>query len=690
MTNTVALLWNVSKTFAVTMVITPVIQKAVGKTFAVVATITPVLSRVAKYFRLEAVTATLTPALTRIPFIPRTFAVTPTLTPSMSRVVVFNRLLNVGGSSASDDFNRANGALGSNWTTWNLNFGAHQPFISSNKVFGYADAPDNGGYWNANAAPADQFSQAVVAGAISINTWLGVVVRSDATGANLYNMIYFNNGGGYELRLYRKSGGSTYTQIGSTFSLPGALTAGDVIRIEVQGTTVTGLVNGVSKLSTTDSNISSGQPGIAFFAGSDALDNWQGGALGAGSVFTAAMTAVKTKGALLAASVTLTPTMTKVKIAPRTLAVTLVAVPAMTRQLLISRLQAVTVTLTSVMTRLAVRYRAFPVVSTVTPAMTRVVLYLRAFAVTGTLTAALTTVSKRFISLPVVSTLVPAMNLKQFRTFAVTVTFTIFMQAQRVGVSVSRQFDAFTTLTPVMTLRRTTVKAFAAVMGSTAALTRIAKYFRTQAATVTLIPTQTRQGFSVRTFAVISTLTPAMTKQLKFLRTVAVTVTFTPVLSRLVKYLRTLAVTGTFTAGLNRAALHKVNLAALTTVIPSMQKAVGVRLSATTTFVLALTRQFAYGVRLNASAVFTAAMSYQRTVRRQINFDAVVNMIVGLGQIVRSPSMPPGIILSGMRAVLRLVGLGRSEIESVGNPPEPSGPEIQDVGLPKPRIRRVD
>jgi hypothetical protein len=179
------------------------------------------------------------------------------------------------GITVSDDFDRADGPLGSNWFTWNVNFVGHQPAIQSRKVFGWTDAPDNGGYWKACSFTNDQFSQIVVPGALASGTWLGVVVRVSADGGSLYNMIYFNNGGSYELRLYWKNAGS-YNLL-ATFTLGAALSPGDLIRIVVIGPVLTGYVNGIQLVTASESTLNGGAPGFAFFNSTQGIDNWLGG-----------------------------------------------------------------------------------------------------------------------------------------------------------------------------------------------------------------------------------------------------------------------------------------------------------------------------------------------------------------------------------------------------------------------------
>lgn len=72
------------------------------------------------------------------------------------------------------------------------------------------------------------------------------------------------------MQLYRLNDSGTYTQIGTNIGAPSALAAGNVLRLEVQGTTLTVKLNQGSGLSTlrtaTDSTLATGQPGIGGWA----------------------------------------------------------------------------------------------------------------------------------------------------------------------------------------------------------------------------------------------------------------------------------------------------------------------------------------------------------------------------------------------------------------------------------------
>ena len=177
------------------------------------------------------------------------------------------------GSSASDDFNRADGGLGPNWTA--ISDGAMA--ISSQAVIGKAGAT-TGDIRTAETYPSDQYSQvAVTSTQLTGGQWIGPAVRLQASGQNGYLGIYFFNFGSPELRLYKRSGGN-WTQLGGAYS-SGPLAAGTQLEVTAVGSTISFLVNGVQRLAVTDSTFTGGAPGIMAY-GNGTADNWSGGSAG--------------------------------------------------------------------------------------------------------------------------------------------------------------------------------------------------------------------------------------------------------------------------------------------------------------------------------------------------------------------------------------------------------------------------
>ena len=171
--------------------------------------------------------------------------------------------------TASDNFNRADGGLGPNWTA--ISDGAMA--ISSQAVIGTAGAT-TGDTWTAATFASDQVSQiGVTATPLSGGQWVAAAVRVQASGQNAYAGLYYWNFGSPELMLFKRSGGA-WAQLGSTYS-SGVLAAGTQLEVTAVGSTISFLQNGVQRISVTDSSFTGGAPGIMAYGNSTA-DNWTG------------------------------------------------------------------------------------------------------------------------------------------------------------------------------------------------------------------------------------------------------------------------------------------------------------------------------------------------------------------------------------------------------------------------------
>jgi hypothetical protein len=179
------------------------------------------------------------------------------------------------GTSASDDFNRADGALGAGWTA--TSDGAMS--IASQQVVGKAWA-DSGTIRTAESYPSDQFSQiTVTATPLSGGQWVAAAVRMQSGGQTAYAGLYYWNFGSPELMLFKRTGGA-WAQLGGTYN-SGTLTAGTQLRLVATGSTIAFQQNGLSRISVTDTSFTGGAPGI-MASGNATADNWSGGS-GAGS-----------------------------------------------------------------------------------------------------------------------------------------------------------------------------------------------------------------------------------------------------------------------------------------------------------------------------------------------------------------------------------------------------------------------
>jgi hypothetical protein len=185
---------------------------------------------------------------------------------------VTNMAVSCTATSASDDFNRADGSLGGNWTP--IVDGALT--ISSQVAAGTAAAGTTGDTWSAASFGSDQFSQIETTSTqLTGGQWIGAAVRAQNGGLDAYLGMYFWNSGSPVLELFKRSSGN-WAQLGSTVTTA-ALPAGAQLQVKAVGSTVSLLVNGVQKISVTDTSLTGGAPGIMVYGTSQA-DNWLGGA----------------------------------------------------------------------------------------------------------------------------------------------------------------------------------------------------------------------------------------------------------------------------------------------------------------------------------------------------------------------------------------------------------------------------
>ena len=174
-------------------------------------------------------------------------------------------------NAQTDDFNRADGALGPNWA--DLPEGGVA--IASGQVVGTHSGSFSGSYRVDASYNHDQYSEiTVTSSALSIS--VAPTVRAQSSG-DLYAGLYYNNAGTYTLLIYKRVAGS-WDQLGNSYVIGSTpLAAGTKLRLVVSGTTLAFMQDGVERLTATDSDISSGAPGIEIWGNTDTLDDWSGG-----------------------------------------------------------------------------------------------------------------------------------------------------------------------------------------------------------------------------------------------------------------------------------------------------------------------------------------------------------------------------------------------------------------------------
>lgn len=186
-------------------------------------------------------------------------------------------------TTRTDDFNRTDGALGSNWTTY-VGSGCT---IVSNAVRANGTGASHGSYWSADSFGADQFCEVTLTSdliqSLSQN-YLSLAVRASGSGGtrNLYQFTVTNDH--YYVSKVVNGTGTDIVDAAGTFA------SGDVIRIEVTGTsttTIKAFKNGTqvgSDVTDSSSPHTSGAPGFEIYNSSafySTWDDWDGGDLGA-------------------------------------------------------------------------------------------------------------------------------------------------------------------------------------------------------------------------------------------------------------------------------------------------------------------------------------------------------------------------------------------------------------------------
>lgn len=181
------------------------------------------------------------------------------------------------GSAVTDDFTDYTSPLGGQ-ANWTASTGTHN--ISSGRVFGDYQWTSIT-FYSGQSFNSNQYAEIELDAIGTGNSWRGgpMIRHNGGTSENISNCYFLHCWDtGYNLV---KKQGSTYTEIVSggseTFS------AGDIVRLQVIGTTITMYKNDVQfGTSHTDSDLSSGSPGITTFGatgGTVYLDNFEANSL---------------------------------------------------------------------------------------------------------------------------------------------------------------------------------------------------------------------------------------------------------------------------------------------------------------------------------------------------------------------------------------------------------------------------
>lgn len=165
---------------------------------------------------------------------------------------------------ASDNFNRADGAEGANWTAQNNGFN-----VATNLAQGTSGAAANESFWSANVFENDQYSQ------VKMPTTQdgGPTLRASGTGAG--NNYYQFEGKIASNTVITKVVAGVQTNLQTGLA---SVANGSVTRIEVVGTTIQCFDDGVQiGTDQSDGALTSGSAGKASFANTTTFDDWSGG-----------------------------------------------------------------------------------------------------------------------------------------------------------------------------------------------------------------------------------------------------------------------------------------------------------------------------------------------------------------------------------------------------------------------------
>ncbi|TBL68354.1 family 16 glycoside hydrolase [Paenibacillus thalictri] len=171
----------------------------------------------------------------------------------------------------SDDFE--SGGY-SNWTsgagTWSVG-------TDGTKVLSQTDTGTSGRIFAGNAAWSDYTVEArVKANELPVNSASGILARATADYNNYYWLRLHQSG---KVQLYKKVSGGTPVLLQETAQSVGAGTW-NTLKLAVNGSAITGYVNGVQKIAVTDSSLTGGLIGVSSYQQSFSVDDVTVGRIG--------------------------------------------------------------------------------------------------------------------------------------------------------------------------------------------------------------------------------------------------------------------------------------------------------------------------------------------------------------------------------------------------------------------------
>jgi hypothetical protein len=191
----------------------------------------------------------------------------------------------------SDDFNRANNAsLGVNWTQDRKTTAAIGVTSNQAAMTGGSDfAMDWWANWSGAGGTDDQYSELTLPFLQASGNDTGPIVRASGNPVSgtgkAYLFVLNDNDAAHSMgdttwsvALYKVID-DAFTQIGSSVTNV-TISANDTIRLEVNGTNLTGKINGATIITGSDSAVTTGAPGMYISSGSATVwDNFAAGSL---------------------------------------------------------------------------------------------------------------------------------------------------------------------------------------------------------------------------------------------------------------------------------------------------------------------------------------------------------------------------------------------------------------------------
>ncbi len=180
----------------------------------------------------------------------------------------------------SDDFNRADGGLGTNWVSLS---GANAPQIVSQQIVGGTNAVTGIRYVTPTNTD-DQYAQVTYRGGVLDGPAVAMpafLTSDTAAATGTWYAFRQASGGGATTAIVQKDvGAGTFTVLASA---AGSMTSGDVMRLQYVGGVLTAYVNGVQRITYTPVSPISDQRFVGFInnaianSGVAILDDWWGG-----------------------------------------------------------------------------------------------------------------------------------------------------------------------------------------------------------------------------------------------------------------------------------------------------------------------------------------------------------------------------------------------------------------------------